>query len=70
MRHREFIALFAIAVFEAASHPLSAQSPRRARIGFLNGGHRTPDGRSLSGLFEMRFSRRPSASLAGARATR
>jgi len=47
MRRREFITLFTgAAVF--APDPLRAQSPRRTRIGYLNGGKAPPEGGSPS----------------------
>jgi putative tryptophan/tyrosine transport system substrate-binding protein len=43
-----FIALFGVAVLYAAMHPISAQGPRKARIGYLNGAVRTSEGGSPS----------------------
>src|SRR5215471_13800709 len=48
MTRRGFIALFSIAVLCAAIVPISAQAPRQARIGYLNGAVRTSEGGSPS----------------------
>jgi putative ABC transport system substrate-binding protein len=52
MKRREFIALFAVLVLPAAAHPLSAQSKRMTRIGYLTGAAPTPEGGSHTGSLE------------------
>jgi len=52
MKRREFITLFAVLVLQAAAHSLCAQAQRMARIGYLTGGMRTPEGGSLTGSLE------------------
>jgi len=49
MNRREVIALLAILILPMAARPLSAQTQRMARIGYLTGGVPTPDGGSLTG---------------------
>src|SRR5262249_51022300 len=47
MKRREFITQFAVLVLQAAAHSLCAQAQRMARIGYLTGGMRTPEGEAL-----------------------
>jgi hypothetical protein len=53
MRRRELIALISIAVLHGASRPLSSQVSRKARIGYLTGAVRAPQGGSLTGSLEI-----------------
>src|SRR5262245_2720581 len=53
MKRREFIALFAVALFPASADPLGAQTHRKVRIGYLTGGVATPEGGSLTGSLEI-----------------
>jgi len=52
MNRREIIVLLGVMAFQVPSPPLSAQSLRKARIGFLTGGVSTAEGGSLTGALE------------------
>ena len=52
MKRREIIVLLGVVALHVSSPPLSAQSLRKARIGFLTGGVSRPEGGSLTGSLE------------------